>query len=106
MGAAQAVLMQGVQIEAPLQIGAAKSWLGHTEAASGIMGLLQAALSMQQLLAPGGLACSSPVLYNGNLQCCLSSARSVTSLWHVNTARCIMPNHSTCKLHCTAVTGS
>ena len=53
LGAAQAVLMQGVQRQGPLQIGAAKSWLGHTEAASGIMGLLQAALSMQQLLAPG-----------------------------------------------------
>ena len=52
LGAAQAVLMQGVR-QGPLQIGAAKSWLGHTEAASGIMGLLQAALSMQQLLAPG-----------------------------------------------------
>ena len=53
MGAAQAVLLQGVQREGPLQIGAAKTWLGHTEAASGIMGLLQAALSMQQLMAPG-----------------------------------------------------
>ena len=49
LGAAQAVLLQGAQRTAPLQIAAAKSWLGHTEAASGVMGLLQAALG----IAPG-----------------------------------------------------
>lgn len=53
LGAAQAVLLQGAQRTGALQIAAAKSWLGHTEAASGIMGLMQAALGMQQLIAPG-----------------------------------------------------
>ena len=53
LGAAQAVLMGTSQREQPIQIAAAKSWIGHTEAASGVMGLLQAALGLQQLTAPG-----------------------------------------------------
>lgn len=53
LGAAQAVLMGNSQREQPIQIAAAKSWIGHTEAASGVMGLLQAALGLQQLVAPG-----------------------------------------------------
>lgn len=53
LGAAQAVLMGNSQREQPIQIAAAKSWIGHTEAASGVMGLLQAALGLQQLIAPG-----------------------------------------------------
>ncbi len=53
LGAVQAVLMGSSQRATPLQVAAAKSWIGHTEAASGVMGLLQAALSLQQLTAPG-----------------------------------------------------
>lgn len=53
LGAAQAVLMRNSQREQPIQIAAAKSWIGHTEAASGVMGMLQAALGLQQLIAPG-----------------------------------------------------
>ena len=57
LGAVQAVLMGSSQRAVPLQVAAAKSWIGHTEAASGVMGLLQAALSLQQLIAPGKLFC-------------------------------------------------
>lgn len=53
LGAIQAVLMGSSQRAVPLQVAAAKSWVGHTEAASGVMGLLQAALGLQQLTAPG-----------------------------------------------------
>ena len=53
LGAVQAVLMSSSQRAAPVQIAAAKSWIGHTEAASGVMGLLQAALGLQMLTAPG-----------------------------------------------------
>ena len=53
LGAAQAVLMGNSPRQQPIQIAAAKSWIGHTEAASGVMGLLQAALGLQQLIAPG-----------------------------------------------------
>ena len=52
LGAVQAVLMGNSHREQPVQIAAAKSWIGHTEAASGVMGLLQAALGLQQLTAP------------------------------------------------------
>ena len=45
--------MGSSQRAVPLQVAAAKSWVGHTEAASGVMGLLQAALGLQQLIAPG-----------------------------------------------------
>lgn len=57
LGAAQAVLMSNYQRQQPVQIAAAKSWLGHTEAASGVMGPLQAALGLQQLIAPGDSRC-------------------------------------------------
>ncbi|KAL0047289.1 hypothetical protein WJX82_000056 [Trebouxia sp. C0006] len=53
LGAIQAVLIGSGQRAVPLQVAAAKSWVGHTEAASGVMGLLQAALGLQQLTAPG-----------------------------------------------------
>lgn len=55
LGAAQAVLMGNTRREQPITIAAAKSWIGHTEAASGVLGLLQAALGLQQLIAPGEL---------------------------------------------------
>ena len=57
LGAIQAVLMGSSQRAVPLQVAAAKSWVGHTEAASGVMGLLQAALGLQQLIAPGKTFC-------------------------------------------------
>ncbi|KAL0028699.1 hypothetical protein WJX79_000447 [Trebouxia sp. C0005] len=53
LGAIRAVLMGSSQRAVPLQVAAAKSWVGHTEAASGVMGLLQAAVGLQQLTAPG-----------------------------------------------------
>lgn len=65
LGAVQAVLMGSSQRVVPLQVAAAKSWIGHTEAASGVMGLLQAALGLQQLTAPGN-ACpdNRPAAYD------------------------------------------
>ncbi len=60
LGAIQAVLMGSSQRAVPLQVAAAKSWVGHTEAASGVIGLLQAALGLQQLTAPGELSVNCP----------------------------------------------
>ncbi len=76
LGAIQAVLMGSSQRAVPLQVVAAKSWVGHTEAASGVMGLLQAALGLQQLTAPGepSVKCQCNIL-----QVCVSMPISFVS---------------------------
>ena len=53
LGAAAAVLVDGAQRALPLANSTAKSWIGHTEAAAGIMGLTHAAMGLSHQLTQG-----------------------------------------------------
>ena len=53
VGAAAAVLVDGVRRQAALAASTAKSWIGHTEAAAGVMGLTQAIVALSHQLTQG-----------------------------------------------------
>ena len=53
MGAAAAVLVDGSQRVLPLAASTAKSWIGHTEAAAGVMGLTHASVALSYQLTHG-----------------------------------------------------
>jgi acyl transferase domain-containing protein len=74
-GAAAAVLVDGARRALPLSAFTSKAWLGHTEAAAGVMGLTHSTAALSHRLAHGGcswlgcLASSAVASASGSLKC-------------------------------------
>lgn len=68
MGAANAVLVDGARRATALAASTAKSWIGHTEAAAGVMGLTQAAVGVSNAATLGKFVC---LIHSGSENLCL-----------------------------------
>ena len=73
VGAAAAVLVDGSRRALPLAASTAKSWIGHTEAAAGVMGLTHASVALSHQLT------------HGEQPRCLQLTRMPAHLWRLPT---------------------